>query len=260
MDPDENPAINSLWIQYFSTRSVEIRNRLIENYLPLARWAAYRFLRSRKLEWISHDTIFSHGAVGLISAVESFELIHRVPFGAYATERIKGAIIDALRQEDWMSRKDRRIKKEFDEAVERLIARLGRHPVLKELAVELGISVEEATLLEEAVANIPQMVSFSRVTVTYDAFLVSEDIKDQEEIGPLEELLRKEAIIQAAEKIRALLPKFPRIERIILRLYYFEEQELTMREIGGMLSITESRVSQIHDQALGRLKKYLKSG
>lgn len=254
-DQSEDPAIEYLWAEYTRTRSLEARNKLVENYYPLARIAAYMFLRrsSRRVpDWANVNIIIASAGVGLINAIENFETRRGVAFQTYAHTRMRGAIIDDLRQTDWVPRRLRRAKRNLDQASNKLVNTLGRQPGSEELAIELGLEVGKLVTLKEEVANMWQMTPLDLEEDGESSSHLS-ILEDPESEIPLEKLLQKEA----AEKVLAGLKKLPRVERVILRLYYSEE--ITMLEIGDFLGISESRISQLHDQALWRLKRYLES-
>jgi RNA polymerase sigma factor for flagellar operon FliA len=249
MNPGESHNIHSLWKEYGATRSLEIRRRLIENYLPFL-YEIARFVAMKLPRRIRVETIVSHGTLGLIEAVEGFDPQRGVLFETYAKSRIRGAIFDELRREDWLPWRLRRKKKWLEHTMGELVIRLGRDPTTEELAAELGLDPEKIVAIQGKIAQIPEFISLD-----YDiSNLPTRGIKDERIVGPLGWVLREED----SRMVLAALERLSRMERIVIWSYYFEE--LTMQAIGGMLSLSEGRICQIHHQALEHLRRCYRYG
>lgn len=231
--------------------SLDEREARIQQYTPLVRYVISR-LAIRLPNELDYDDVMSYGVVGLIEAVDRYDDSKGVKFETYAISRVRGAIIDAMRGLDRLPRSARQKARRLDAAAAELTQRLGRKPLEQEMAAELELSVEQYR---------KQVVDTSWVTVSLDA----ESGRDEEGEGtPMEamladpevedfseELVRRESVSELAEALGSL----PERERVLLSLYY--KESLTMREIAGVLGISESRVCQLHARALGRLRVQL---
>jgi len=240
--PDE---ITQLWIDYKRDPSnKEYRNRLVENYLPLVRYNGER-IWSRLPEGVELDDLISAGVFGLMDAIEAFDLSRGVKFETYCVPRIRGAMLDELRTMDWVPRLVRSKASKLNEAMKTLEAKLGRQPTENELAEHLEISVPE---LEKMIteANAVNLISLNKKWYETDSY------KDVREIDILEDKKGEDPTrrIQKNDLMRLVTKGLNRNERLIIILYYYEE--LTMKEIGATLDLSESRVSQMHSRSLGK--------
>lgn len=239
---------DNLWKDYNSYTS-ELKEKLIVSYLPLVRYVVDRLAVSF-LPQISREDLISSGVIGLLKAVESFDPSKGVKFKTYAIPRIKGAIMDELRRLDWIPRSLRKKAGILDETYSRLEKKLGRTPTDRELSEELNISEEDLHKLYI------QMGSFSCMSL--DEQLDKQEKSLLEKVpspyaeDPIHTLERKEI-----ERImKKILEDLPERERTIMILYYYEE--LTLKEIGSVLGISESRVSQIHSKVILKLRSKLR--
>jgi len=242
----------TLWLQYRKTGDQGLRDRLILTYAPLVKYVAGR-LGSGLPAHVDEGDLVSYGLLGLIGAIERYEPDRDVKFETYAIARIKGAIIDELRAMDWVPRSVRSRAREIERAISALEAKLGRAPGDEEIAKKVGITVEE---LEESLTDI----SRSSIAALDELWTVSgqgdqialidtiEDTDAPDPQGALSQTEMKEAIADA-------IARLPEREKLVVTLYYYEE--LTLREIGEVLGVTESRVSQLHTKAVLRLKARL---
>ncbi len=242
----------TLWLQYRKTADQGLRDRLILTYAPLVKYVAGR-LGSGLPAHVDEGDLVSYGLLGLIGAIERYEPDRDVKFETYAIARIKGAIIDELRAMDWVPRSVRSRAREIERAISALEAKLGRAPGDEEIAKKVGITVEE---LEESLTDI----SRSSIAALDELWTVSgqgdqialidtiEDTDAPDPQGALSQTEMKEAIADA-------IARLPEREKLVVTLYYYEE--LTLREIGEVLGVTESRVSQLHTKAVLRLKARL---
>ena len=242
--------VEQLWIEFKrDLTSQELRNRLVEIYLPLVKYNGER-IWARLPEGVELDDLISAGVFGLMDAIDAFDLSRGVKFETYCVPRIRGAMLDELRTMDWVPRLVRSKASKLNEAMKNLEARLGRQPSEPELAQELGISVEE---LEKMMldANAVNLISLNKKWYETDSY------KDVREIDILEDKKGEDPTrrIQKADLMRLVTKGLNRNERLIIILYYYEE--LTMKEIGATLDLSESRVSQMHSSIVQRLQSQL---
>ena len=247
---DETTA---LWHAYRRTKDQAIRDRLILTYAPLVKYVAGR-LGSGLPAHVDDDDLISYGLLGLIGAIERYDPDRDVKFETYAIARIKGAIIDELRAMDWVPRSVRSRARDIERAIAGLEAKLGRAPNDEEVAKQLGMTEDE---LDESLSEIGR----SSIAALDELWTVSstggdrialidtiEDTQGPEPQSALAETEMKEALGEA-------IARLPEREKLVVTLYYYEE--LTLREIGEVLGVTESRVSQLHTKAILRLKARL---
>jgi RNA polymerase sigma factor for flagellar operon FliA len=242
--------VEQLWVEFKQDMSnQELRNRLVEIYLPLVKYNGER-IWSRLPEGVELDDLISAGVFGLMDAIDAFDLSRGVKFETYCVPRIRGAMLDELRTMDWVPRLVRSKASKLNEAVKNLEAKLGRQPSEVELAGELQISVPE---LEKMIldANAVNLISLNKKWYETDSY------KDVREIDILEDKKGEDPTrrIQKADLMRLVTKGLNRNERLIIILYYYEE--LTMKEIGATLDLSESRVSQMHSSIVERLKNQL---
>ena len=242
--------VEQLWIEFKRDQTnQELRNRLVEIYLPLVKYNGER-IWSRLPEGVELDDLISAGVFGLMDAIDAFDLSRGVKFETYCVPRIRGAMLDELRTMDWVPRLVRSKASKLNEAVKNLEARLGRHPSEHELAEELGITVPE---LEKMIldANAVNLISLNKKWYETDSY------KDVREIDILEDKKGEDPTrrIQKNDLMRLVTKGLNRNERLIIILYYYEE--LTMKEIGATLDLSESRVSQMHSSIVQRLQGQL---
>jgi RNA polymerase sigma factor for flagellar operon FliA len=236
------------WREYRRSRDPALRDSLIEKHLVLVKYAAAR-IAGRLPSHFRMDDLYSAGLMGFLAAVEDYDPERNVEFGAYAGPRIRGAILDELRRLDCVPRRVRRLAREAAHAVGILYQRLGRHPLDEEIAAEMGVDVGVyLRLLTEGVT----LLSLDEAAPGEDSGAPVDSIEDTAVPDPL-------AALEATERravVARLLDRLPERERQAMELYYYEE--LTMQEVGAVLGITESRVSQIHSSAILRLQTALR--
>ena len=243
----KNPE--SIWQEYKSSGSEDARNRLIEFYLPLVKYLAERLL-TKLPQSVELEDLTSAGVFGLMDAIDGFDMERGVKFETYCTTRIRGAILDGLRAMDWVPRLVRSKAHKLDEAQRQMEVELGRAPTAREMADGLGIDIDEYdTLVREARAVTIVSLGDKSDDGDEDRVLTKIDhLEDKRGPDPIHEISKRE-VMDLVMKI------LNRRERLILILYYFEE--LTMREIGMALDLSESRVCQLHSRIIGRLKTQL---
>jgi len=246
---DETKA---LWLQYRRTKDQALRDRLILTYAPLVKYVAGR-LGSGLPAHVDEGDLVSYGLLGLIGAIERYEPDRDVKFETYAIARIKGAIIDELRAMDWVPRSVRSRAREIERAIATLEAKLGRAPTDEEIAGRVGITVEELedSLTDIARSSIAALDELWTVSDGGDQVALIDTVEDSEAPDPQGTL----SATETREAIADAIARLPEREKLVVTLYYYEE--LTLREIGEVLGVTESRVSQLHTKAILRLKARL---
>ena len=243
----EPPEIEKLWVDYKQTRDPLLRNKLIERYYPLVRYIGERLLSTLPRS-IELDDLTSAGFFGLMDAIDGFDLTRGIKFKTYCTTRVRGSILDELRSQDWVPRLVRLKANKISRACKTLEARFGREPTELEMAEELEITVEEFKAMTDE-ANPVTIYSLSDKfddSQSDGGMEKSDVIADRRTESPLECLNRRDAL-------EVLTRHLSQKEKRIIILYYYEG--LTMKEIGRILDLTESRVCQIHSNVIARLKE-----
>lgn len=248
----DKKLLESLWDDFRSTRSVESRDALIVQYLFLVKFVVGK-LGMQYPGHIKLEDLYSSGVTGLIRAVEKYDPSKNTKFESYAILLIKGAIIDELRELDWIPRSIHQKANQFALAQDALQQQLGRSPSDLELSRYLGISEEELDTLLHRIRPAVLIPLDAESFVDEDSSPMSERIPDTHAQTSFEIAHRNEFNLLLEKAIAELPPQ----ERDVLTLYYYED--LMLKEIGKVLGVSESRVSQIHTKALlklrGRLKK-----
>ena len=228
------------------------RDELIIKYAPLVKTIVLRMAAKMPIDVADKEDLINVGIIGLMSALEKYDSQRNVQFETYAHFRIRGAVLDELRQRDWVPRSTRDKDSNLEDAFVNLQRNLGRAPNEAEIAQHLGLSINEYFSLLNEVKRI-SVVSQEDLPPDYLEKHGSEEVMGAIDRGnPLQSLTSQELIKGLKKAIAAL----PEKERIVLSLYYYEE--LTMKEIGKVLELTESRVCQIHAQATLRLRAAVK--
>ncbi|MDX2085878.1 MAG: FliA/WhiG family RNA polymerase sigma factor [Candidatus Melainabacteria bacterium] len=245
--------ILALWKKYKSSQgNAQIREQLILHYLHLVRYVVSRLPVTLPVS-IGPEDLISYGTIGLMEAVERFDPDRGLKFETYAVTRIRGAIIDQLRLQDWIPRGVRKRSRDLNEAYARLEEKLGRAPTDDDLAKELGITKAKVqTMLAES----------SNLVLSLDDSWGSDDsgggslslmdtVMDKNSPDPQGEFEAGDLRRRLAEAIASL----PEREKLLIALYYHEN--MTLKEIGEVISVSESRVCQLHAQAILRLRNKL---
>jgi len=241
-------ADEDLWRTYRQTRDSGLRDQLVEKHLVLVKYSAVRIAR-RLPHHLGLDDLYSAGLFGFLAAIEDFDVDRGVEFAAYATRRIRGAIFDELRRLDWVPRAVRRKVREAERAMDVLGTRLGRQPTDEEIAIELGITIEE---YHRTLSDGMAVLSLDAAPPGEDSVAPLDTLEDSRSPNPLLATATKER----RQILSRLIETLPEKQRQVLALYYAEE--LTMREVGDVLGVTESRVSQLHSSAILRLRAALR--
>jgi RNA polymerase sigma factor for flagellar operon FliA len=254
-NPQQRAELSTLWDRFKDSGDAAAREQLILNYSPLVKFVAGRVAVNLPHTVESADLI-SYGLFGLIDAIEKYEPDRAIKFETYAISRIRGAIIDELRALDWVPRSVRTRARDIERAIIALEAKLHRTPEDPEVAEELGISLKD---LHDSYTKLSytSIVSFEDVwspTQEHDdRSALSAGIEDENAENPVEAFESEETREILAEAIERL----PERERTVIALYYYEG--LALKEIGQILGVTESRVSQMHTKAVLRLRARLHS-
>ncbi len=242
-------ALQSLWRRCKEYNDQSARDQLILNYAPLVKYVAGR-MSAALPSHVDEADLISYGLLGLINAVERFDPKRRIKFETYAVTRIKGAIIDELRSMDWVPRSVRARAREIERTSVELEHKLHRAPTDDELAGALGVTPSEfqdniAQIANSSLVALDEMWSGSG---TGESLALIDTLGDGGLHDPAAVLGENETRITLADAIAGL----PEREKIVVSLYYYEG--LTLREIGEVLGVTESRVSQLHTKAVLRLR------
>jgi len=235
---------------------IQDREAQMEEFIPLVKYLAQRI--SMKLpSHVEIDDLINSGVIGLIDAIDKFDPSRGIKFKTYAEFRIRGAIFDGLRTLDWVPRSVRKQKKLVEQSYQQLEQTLGRHATDQEVSSNLGVGLEEFYKILDSLKGVT-LGKFVEINAN-DALGADESepslafIADDSSEDPFVLFQKQELTMILAEAIK----KLPEKERYVVSLYYFDE--LTMKEIGTVLEITESRVSQLHTKAMLRLREALNS-
>ncbi|MFP4065971.1 MAG: RNA polymerase sigma factor WhiG [Spirochaetaceae bacterium] len=241
-----------LWRLYKDTGDPEIRDRIVRQYAPLVKYVAGKVAVGMPHN-VEFDDLVGYGVFGLFDAIEKFDPQKHVKFKTYAVTRIRGAIFDELRSIDWVPRSIRQKAREIEDTVQKLESSLGRAATDEEVARELGITTKE---YEKTIQKVSSTSILSLNDVWYtgednDKVSIADSIESPQSLNP-DVIVEKDEIKRViAESIKEL----PEKEKKVLVLYYYED--LTLKEIGQVLEVTESRVSQLHTKAIMRLRTKL---
>ncbi|MCA9483492.1 MAG: FliA/WhiG family RNA polymerase sigma factor [Nitrospina sp.] len=233
--------------------SKENTDQIVQEYAPMIKYVANR-IALRLPPHIEVDDLISVGVLGLIDAIEKYDPTRGAKFKTYAEFRVRGSILDELRSLDWVPRSVRQKASEMDQASQRLTGKLGRPPEDEELAEELGVSLDDFFTTLNDTRSMP-MLSLDDLGISKDSGeqqSLLDCLAGKSEADPQMQL----RLTELKQIIAKAIDTLPEKERLMISLYYYEE--LTMKEIGEVLGITESRVSQIHSKAVFRLRTKLR--
>jgi len=242
---DDMP-MREVWLEYQKTRSQTIRNYLMEKFLPLVRYNAER-IYARLPDEVDIQDLMSAGLFGLMDAIDAYDLDRGVKFETYCAPRIRGAILDELRSMDWVPRLVRHRTSRVEVARQKFEMNLGRSPTEEELSTNLNLEGEEFDkyMRDSSAVSISSLARKCFQSDGNKDVREIDIIKDESQNNPFNEIQRKD--------VKDLMTKgLSRAERLIVILYYYEE--MTMKEIGATLDLSESRVSQMHSSILLRLR------
>jgi len=253
MRPDSRSDVSALWERYKDTGDTDSREHLILNYSPLVKYVAGRVSANLPAN-VDGGDIISYGIFGLIDAIEKFDPSRGIKFETYAIARIRGAILDELRSMDWVPRSVRARAREIERAYVTLENRLRHVPTDDELAAEIGITREELNKIFTKLSY-TTVVSFeelwSSASDRSERSTLLSTVKDDNAADPVS-LFESE---EMKDVLATAIDRLPEREKTVIALYYYEG--LTLKEIGQILGVTESRVSQLHTKAVLRLRARL---
>jgi RNA polymerase sigma factor FliA len=243
--------LDLLWASYTTDGDRDVRDQLILHYSPLVKYVAGRVAVGLP-QRVEPADLVSYGIFGLIDAIDRFEPDRGISFETYAIARIKGAIIDELRSLDWVPRSVRAKARSLERAYQDLEARLKRVPTDAELAAEVGLEEDQlqAILAQVSFVGLAALDETLGIGERNSGTTLGDTLADRAD-GPV-------AVVETAETRRILaacIAALPERERVVLTLYYYEG--LTLAEIGTVLAVTESRVSQVHTKAVIHLRARL---
>ncbi len=254
MKTDPRADVSSLWAAFKNEACTHAREQLILNYSPLVKYVAGR-LSSSLPQTVDTADLISYGIFGLIDAIEKYDPDRGIKFETYAIARVRGAIIDELRAMDWVPRSVRARAREVEQAYVVLESRLLRAPTDNEVAWELGISTQE-------LQDIFTKLSYTSI-VSFEDLWVGDDRDNRSNVmGTIADDTADDPVTifestELKDILASAIERLPERERIVIALYYYEG--LTLKEIGQVLGVTESRVSQLHTKAVLRLRAKLHS-
>ncbi|MEK4129038.1 FliA/WhiG family RNA polymerase sigma factor [Solibacillus sp. FSL W8-0474] len=241
----------ALWLRWTKNRDPEAGDMLIKKYKPLVTYHVQRIAVGLPKN-VSRNDLMSLGMMGLFDALNKFDINRDLKFDTYASFRVRGAIIDGLRKEDWLPRSAREKAKKLDAQIESLEQKLMRHATPEEVAAQMNLPVEEVyqTYQEHFFSNV---LSINEQLDQEDSEGKSFVIRDDHTKTPEQHTIHLELLGDLAANIKKLNEK----EQLVISLFYSEEMTLT--EIGEVLELSTSRISQIHSKALFKLRKLLSS-
>jgi len=246
-------VVAELWEEFAKTGSQEIRGQLVKQYLPLVKYIAGR-ITGNLPSAMSWDDLFHSGVVGLIEAVDRFDPGMNVKFKTFAYPRIRGAMIDELRRVEWGPRSLRESHKRLEATIEELQTELNGFPTDEQIADAMDITIDEyyemlATVSKRYMLSLDYLYSDDEED---EAYSIKQSLEQSEEEEPLEDLIHE----NEKQRLVHIIDDLPDQEKLVIALYYYEE--LTLREIGEVLGVSESRVSQIHTKVLVYLESTLR--
>ncbi len=240
-----------LWIEYSHSRTNELREQIIIEYVPLVKIVAGRlsiYLGSN----VDYDDLVSYGIFGLIDAIDKFDYCKGNKFETYASLRIRGSILDQIRKMDWIPRSVRQKQKSIEAAIKKLEMEKGVNYSDEDIAAELGISSDEYNLWIS-------QTNLTNVSSLEDFIEQGNEIKSSVNLSYMK--IQPENVVEEKEIKQSLMDAIGTLtekERMVVILYYYEE--LTLKEISKVMEVSESRVSQLHSKALRKMKVYLGEG
>lgn len=243
-----------LWRLYRTNRDPQIRERLVKQYSPLVKYVAGKLAVGMPSN-VEFDDLVGYGVFGLLDAIEKYDPEQKTQFKTYAVQRIHGAIIDELRSLDWVPRSVRTRARQIESVVQELETNLGRPASDEEIAEELGMTPKQ---FDKEMQKIAGTSILSLNDVWYqgednDKVSIADSVESPKTLNP-------DTIVEKDEIKRVIVEsigELPDKEKKVLVLYYYED--LTLKEIGQVLEVTESRVSQLHTKAVMRLRSKLTS-
>ena len=245
--------VANTWKDYRTTGDPEIRKQLLSYYLPLVKNVAGRLAMGFP-KTVELADLVNTGVIGLIEAFANFDPNRGIKFETYAVPRIRGAILDELRSLDWVPRSTRAKSRELERAVQELERRSGRKPSHRELAKYMNITIDEFTSTLDDVSgatllSLDELIYREEDNRQIPRVETLEGRRDMSVLGEIEEM-------ELRAYLGVAIANLTEQERLVVALYYYEE--LTLKEIGEVMQISESRVSQIHTKAVSKLRNLVR--
>lgn len=252
MNASQVENVEQLWDEWLEGRDENIANDLIAHYMYIVDYHVER-VASHIPQSFDRNDLRSLGLMGLYDALIKFEPGRNLKFSTYATIRVRGSIIDGLRREDWLPRSLREQTKQIESAMKTLEQQLQRTPTAKEIADKLKIATKEVeeSMSHALFANILSLDATVSINEDDQDTEIADMIEDEEAMSPDEHMVYNELTEELVEQIKSLNKN----EQLVISLFY--EKELTLTEIGEILNLTTSRISQIHKQAIFKLRNIL---
>lgn len=235
-----------IWEAYLRTRDRDLRNDIVLHYSGLVKYIAAR-MRGVYRNYAQMDDVVNQGIIALIDAVEKFEPSRGIKFETFASIKVKGAIIDFIRSQDWIPRRLRKMAGDLEQAYNRLHTELGRQPTNSEVAEAMNITPEQLDRVMEQTYNF-NMLSYEEVVWQKMTGMGDEPAADNVEDCPEQKLMEEELRRQLAMSLEKLNER----ERTVISLYYYDK--LKLKEIADVLGVSESRVCQIHSASILKMK------
>lgn len=248
----EQKTEEELWVEFRKTKSTQLRDAFIRQYMPLVKYVAGKVAVNMPNS-VEFDDLVGFGQFGLLDAINKFDPDKKVKFKTYAVTRIRGAIFDELRQLDWVPRSVRQKSREIEDTIVELEARLGRPASDEEVANAMGLTLENfnSTVLKVSGTSVLSLNDVWYSGESSDRMSIGDSIESPISLNP-------DVIVEREEIKRVLMEainELPEKEKMVLVLYYHED--LTFKEIGQVLQVSESRISQLHTKANLRLRAKL---
>lgn len=241
--------VSELWEKYGETKDADVRNLLVVEYSYIVKCIALKTV-GRYQHFTFMEDIVNEGLIALLDAVEKFDSEKKVKFETFASIKVRGAMIDFIRRQDCFPRRLKRMAKSIGDAENQLSHQLGRSPDEKELAAFLHVSVEEYEKMQAETCAL-NMLSFEEMVYEKGVENIESSLSGEPIRGPEQVVSEKELQQVLTQNIELLNDK----EKLVISLYY--KEQLKIKEISGIMGISDSRVSQIHSEALRKLKKHL---
>lgn len=254
MKTNKTPQEQILWTRWLTDNDSEAANELIENYMYLVSFHVERII-SHLPSNVSRDDLKSLALFGLFDALKKFELSRNLKFDTYASFRIRGAIIDGLRKEDWLPRSLREKTKKIEQASQELEQKLHRTPTAEEIAELVNMSAQDVETFtrDSLYANVLSLEEKPKDTSNDTKEGIGYSVPDERAVSPAENMLQIEMRQELLDGMKLLNKN----EQMVISLFY--NDELTLTEVGQVLGLTTSRISQIHKKAIFKLRKSLKN-
>ena len=225
------------------------KEQIVEKYIPLVKYLASRIMLG-KTKYMEYEDLVGYGIIGLLDAINRYDSTKGMKFSSYATLRIKGTMIDEIRKKRPISKGAMDKLAKYNEAVETLQNNFLREPTLEEICNYMDLNLQEVSQIENYI-NYMSVISLESIIYSEDDVTVMETLEDKNLISPEDSLKKKKKIEILAKAIDKLKEK----DKLVLNLYYYEK--LTLKEIGEVLGVSESRVCQLHSRAIRNLRSVM---